>query len=97
VATREGDAEAGRAEERTERAEAALQLALAERNRLWEELQRRTAQERELEHLRRRLAEIEGSAWWRAGAPLRLLRRALADPVLAVEVLLARLRALRGR
>jgi hypothetical protein len=60
------------AERRAARAEAALTEALRERNRLWEELQRRRADERELDHWRRRVTEVEGSAWWRLGAPLRL-------------------------
>lgn len=56
---------------RAERAEAALAEALAERNRLWEELQHRAAQEREVEYLRTLNAQLEGSLSWRITAPLR--------------------------
>ncbi len=39
-------------EERLARAQAALEEALEERNRLWQELHRRAAQDEELAHLR---------------------------------------------
>lgn len=78
-------------------AETALVAALEERNRLWGELQLHRSQERELAELRVRLAGIEGSAWWRAGKPLRLAKRAVRDPQLAVTVLLGYLRILRAR
>lgn len=89
-------AEAG-PEERAHRAEVALTESLAERNRLWEELSLERARERELADLRLRLATIERSAWWRAGAPLRLAGRAARDPVLAVKVLHGYLRSRRKR
>ena len=89
------DASALSAEERAARAEEALERALAERGELWADLQRRVAQEREVDHLRRRVAEIEGSGWWRAGAPLRLAQKALEDPVAAAAGVRRRWRALR--
>jgi len=51
--------------------EKALQEALEERNRLWEELNRRVAQERELEYYRELNEKITGSLSWRITAPLR--------------------------
>jgi hypothetical protein len=60
--------------------EAALQEALEDRNRLWEELQRRRSVEEELAYWRGRAEGIEQSRWWRAGGPFRLLKRMLADP-----------------
>src|SRR4051794_28931650 len=45
-------------EERARRAEAALEEALAERNRLWEELHQRAANENELDHYRRLAATM---------------------------------------
>jgi hypothetical protein len=58
-------------EERAKRAEAALEEALAERNRLWEELHRRVAQERELEHYKTAYHTLVHSKSWRITAPLR--------------------------
>ena len=75
----------------------ALRQALEERNRLWERLARRSAAEEDAERLRRRLEEIERSGWWRAGEPLRLVQRALADPPSALHALAARVDALRKR
>ena len=69
----------------------------AERNRLWAELQVHRSQERELIELRERLAVIEGSGWWRAGRPVRLLQRAVREPGLALDVLAGYLRILRAR
>jgi len=86
------------AEERAARAEAALAGALEERNRLWSELQAHRSDERELEHWRGRVREIEASRWWRAGAPLRLASKVKRDPSMAVKVLTWRLsQARRGR
>jgi hypothetical protein len=79
------------AEERAARAEAALREALAERNRLWHELQHREADARDAAELRRRLDEIKGSGWWRAGAPLRLIGAVVRDPGWALGVLARRL------
>ena len=42
----------------------ALEEALAERNRLWEELNRRQADVRELEHLRAELENVNSSRIW---------------------------------
>jgi len=71
---------------RAAEAEEALRQALAERNRLWAELGKRRATEEELAYWRRRAQDIERSRWWRAGRPLRLLKRFSADPVAALEV-----------
>lgn len=49
----------------THETERALEEALAERNRLWAELNRERADRRELEHLRRELTEIRASTWWK--------------------------------
>ena len=59
------------AEERARRAEAALEEALAERNRLWEELHTRASQERELNYLRSAYYTLVHSKSWRITAPLR--------------------------
>jgi hypothetical protein len=67
--------------------EAALREALEERNRLWEELQRRRSVEEDLAYWRSRAEDLEQSRWWRAGAPLRLLKRILADPAETLEQL----------
>ena len=80
-----------------EKQDEALAEALAERNRLWDELQSRIAQERELEHWRDRALEMERSLSWRITAPVRLAVRAAADPVGALRAIARRVRALRGR
>jgi hypothetical protein len=49
----------------THEAEKALEEALAERNRLWAELNRERADRRELEYLRREMNTIRASAWWK--------------------------------
>lgn len=59
------------AEERARRAEAALEEALAERNRLWEELHTRVSQENELKYLRSAYYTLVHSKSWRITAPLR--------------------------
>jgi hypothetical protein len=59
------------AEERASRAESALEEALAERNKLWAELQRRISVERELEHYRHAYHHLVHSHSWRVTAPLR--------------------------
>lgn len=51
--------------------DAELEEVLAERNRLWAELNRRAARDHEVEHLRRTLADLEGSISWRITKPLR--------------------------
>jgi hypothetical protein len=61
-------------EKRAQQAEAALEEVTAERNRLWEELHRRAAQERELEHLRSAYHSLVTSHSWRITAPLRSVR-----------------------
>jgi hypothetical protein len=45
--------------------EKALEEALAERNRLWAQLNEQRADRRELEYLRRELKMIHGSTWWK--------------------------------
>ena len=72
-------------EERARRAEEALALAVQERNRLWAELQRRNAGEAEADYWRKRAADIERSRWWRAGFPLRYLKRFASDPAGMLE------------
>lgn len=59
------------AEERARRAEAALADALAERNRLWEELHTRVSQEHELRHYKSAYHALVYSKSWRITAPLR--------------------------
>ena len=63
------------AEERARRAEAELAAAVEERNRLWAELQEKNAAEAEADYWRKRASDIERSRWWRAGFPLRYLKR----------------------
>jgi hypothetical protein len=59
------------AEERARRAEAALEEALAERNRLWEELHTRVSQEHELKHYKMAYHSLVHSKSWQITAPLR--------------------------
>jgi predicted nuclease with TOPRIM domain len=58
----------------TQRLKAELEEALAERTRLWDELQRRNADAEEVAYLRSELARIEGSPSYRITAPLRKAR-----------------------
>jgi hypothetical protein len=85
------------AEERAARAEEALQAALEERNRLWEELQRRSSVEQDLAYWRDRAQGMESSRWWRLGTPLRLTKRVLADPAAALSDAAGALRERRRR
>ena len=62
---------ASEVEERVATAEAALEEALRERNRLWEQLSRQRADQRELDHLRAELAAVRASPLWRLAALLR--------------------------
>jgi hypothetical protein len=64
---------------------AALREAIEERNRLWEELQRKNAVEADLEYWRQRASDIERSRWWRAGFPLRYVKRFVKDPAGMLE------------
>jgi hypothetical protein len=59
------------AEERARRAEAALQEALEERNRLWEQLHTHVSQEHELKHYKMAFHSLVHSKSWRITAPLR--------------------------
>lgn len=56
---------ASAAQDRLAAAEAALEEALVERNRLWEQLQREHADRRELEQLRAELRTVRASRLWR--------------------------------
>jgi hypothetical protein len=62
-------------EQRALRAEAALEEALEERNRLWDELHRHKAQEREVEALTEKVARMESSLSWRVPKPIRVAKR----------------------
>jgi hypothetical protein len=77
--------------------EQSLQEVIAERNRLWEELQRRASVEADLEYWRTRAQDIERSRWWRAGDPFRLAKRALRDPESAFDALARRFGSERKR
>ena len=59
------------AEERALAAEAALEEAYAERNRLWEELNRLKAAEREEAHYRFLYEQLASSTSWKLTRPLR--------------------------
>jgi hypothetical protein len=59
------------AEDRAAKAESALEEALAERNELWAELQRRISVERELAHYKNAYHHLVHSHSWRLTAPLR--------------------------
>jgi hypothetical protein len=59
----------------SDQTEKALEEALAERNRLWSELNRERADQRELEYLRRELKEIHDSPWWKAVAAFKRVKR----------------------
>lgn len=72
-------------------ARAALEEAIEERNRLWKTLAKQRADERELAHWRTYAQGIEGSLWWRAGAPLRALKRLVRDPLPTLKALGRRL------
>jgi hypothetical protein len=63
----------------------ALERAIEERNRLWAELQQKNAVEADLEYWQSRAADLESSLWWRAGFPLRYLKRFLDDPAGMLE------------
>ena len=73
------------AEERARRAEAELVEAVKERNRLWAELQEKNATKEEADYWRKRASDIERSRWWKAGFPLRYLRRFRDDPAGMLE------------
>jgi hypothetical protein len=53
----------------------ALEEALAEKARLWAQLHDQRANERELEHLRSQVAQMESSLSWRSTKPLRVAKR----------------------
>lgn len=62
-----------------------LERAIEERNRLWAELQEKNAVEADLEYWKSRAADMERSRWWRAGFPLRYLKRFVDDPAGMLE------------
>ena len=64
-------------EERLRQAEAALEEALADRNRLWGELQRNNAAADDLKHLRAMVASMESSVSWRLTTPIRAVKETL--------------------
>jgi hypothetical protein len=72
-------------EERARRAEEALAAAVEERNRLWAELQEKNATEADAEYWRERAESFERSRWWKAGFPLRYLKRFAGDPAGMLE------------
>jgi hypothetical protein len=68
---------------------------LEERNRLWEELQRRRSMEAEAAYWRARAEDIEKSRWWKLGKPVRLAKKLRENPVTALEDLAHDLRVRR--
>ena len=52
-------------DKKTDDAERALEEGLAERNRLWAELNERQVDQRELEHLRKELKTVHDSTMWK--------------------------------
>jgi hypothetical protein len=61
-------------EERALAAEAALEEVYAERNRLWEELNRLKAEERAEDHWRFMYEQVVNSASWKVTRPLRTVK-----------------------
>jgi hypothetical protein len=61
-------------EARASTAEARVEELAAERARLWEELQRLRAQERQIDHYEARVRYIEQTASWRITWPLRIFK-----------------------
>jgi predicted transcriptional regulator len=68
-------------EEQVRRLEQALEEALAERTRIWEELQRNKADQKELAYLRERTEGMESSLSWRLTTPLRVAMQIVRDPI----------------
>lgn len=73
----ETEQQAAGAEERLAAAERALEEALAERNRLWAQLNEQRADERELEELRREVAVMRGSTFWKLAVRYQRIKRLL--------------------
>jgi hypothetical protein len=61
-------------ETRARSAEARVRELTEERARLWEELQRLRAHERQIDHYEARVRYIEGTASWRVTWPLRAVK-----------------------
>ena len=70
-----GTTRASDVKERLAAAEAALEEALRERNRLWEQLNRQQADLREIEYLRAELGAVRTSPLWRLAGLLDSRRR----------------------
>jgi len=62
-------------EQRLRQAEAALEESIAERNRLWEQLQRNNAAADDVRHLRALVSSMEASISWRLTAPIRAVKQ----------------------
>jgi hypothetical protein len=58
-------------EDRLRQTEAALEEAIAERNRLWAELQRNNAALEDLDHVRAMVTSMQSSVSWRVTQPIR--------------------------
>ena len=61
-------------DKKTDDVEKALEEALAERNRLWAELNERKVDQRELEYLRRELKAIHESTTWKVAGRYQSLK-----------------------
>ena len=69
-----------------------LEEAIAERNRLWDELQRHRAAEAELDYYRGLYEAQVSSLSWRLTLPLRALARLTRDPVGTLKIIVRRIR-----
>jgi hypothetical protein len=78
-------------ETRVQDLERELERSLAERNRLWDELQRHKADERELAYLRELTDGMTSSLSWRLTTPLRLVMQLARNPVGTLKPLLRKL------
>jgi hypothetical protein len=59
----------------------ALEEALAERNRLWAQLNEQRVDQRELEYLRRELKMIHGSTWWKIAGRYQRIKQLVATGI----------------
>jgi hypothetical protein len=78
-------------EQRVRDLEQALEEALAERTRLWEELQRDKADRRELAYLRELADGMTTSLSWRLTTPLRVVMQIARDPIGTLRPLVRKL------
>jgi hypothetical protein len=83
-------------EARLRKAEEALRETLEERNRLWGELQRRNANQHELDHYRQLYEGQTDSVSWRITLPLRVAAALWRDPAGALKRLVRRVRDYRA-